>query len=188
MKRATALVQRPTEDSVLKHLSTDDLRSHLARAIEMTAEAISYMASVVDELERRGEDLSAMRSGLLPYLRAVAARRLAPEAVVAFAGQRMFLRSLERLPLEEQREIASGKKVAARRGGEIVEVDPRGAPAREIASPEGRRPATLYLRDAAEYSALLQRARGRGMTISNFLRDAVGLEPIVPGRRGRPKQ
>lgn len=101
-------------------MTTEELRGELARAITMTADALSYLAACWVELERRGEDLTDLRIGLAPYLREVAAGRLAPEAVISFAGEKMKLAWIAGQPPNIQRRLADGGIVTLRTsdGGE----------------------------------------------------------------------
>lgn len=96
----------------LTRMETTALKEALAKSITITSQAVAYMAAVWNELERRGEDLSALRSGISAYLPMVASGHLDAEAVVAFAGQRMVLASVATLPLEEQRRLARGGTVS----------------------------------------------------------------------------
>jgi len=115
-------------------LDTPRLRAELSRALTITAHGLAYLAAVWAELERRGEDLSDLRSGLAVYLPAIAAGRLAPEAVVQFAGQSTLLRRVMSLPVDEQRRLAAGEPlpvVVATPDGELVE---RRLPARALAA------------------------------------------------------
>jgi hypothetical protein len=89
----------------LTGLSIDNLRKMLATEISVTAQHIAKMAMVWAELERRGEDMSALRSGIARYLPAVAARRLLPEAVVRLAGNTVALRAIASLVPDEQRRV-----------------------------------------------------------------------------------
>lgn len=86
-------------------LPIDELRKMLAAEIEITAQHIAKMALVWAELERRGEDMSGLRSGIARYLPAIAARRLLPEAVVRLAGNTVALRAISGLVLNEQRRV-----------------------------------------------------------------------------------
>lgn len=92
-------------------LSTEQLRGELTRALSITAQGLAYLAAVWAELQRRGEDLSELRSGLATYLPAIATGELAAEAVVQFAGQRSVLSRIISLPLAEQRRLAGGEPV-----------------------------------------------------------------------------
>lgn len=99
----------PTPPLDLQEVDTPTLRGELSRALTLTAQGITYLAAVWAELERRGEDLSDLRSGLASYLPAIAAGTLAAEAVVQFAGQRNLLKRISALALDEQVRIAHGE-------------------------------------------------------------------------------
>jgi len=190
----------PLANDQIRHLSTDDLKTHLARALEMTTAAISYMASVVSELERRGEDLAHLRHGLMPYLRSVTSGRLAPETIVAFSGQKMLMRAMERLPRDRQVEIATSRSVMIDRDGEVIAIDTRDIRPSDIArivrgsteapgtpplrAPSRPRMVTVVATvSEAEHRALVARSVQAGMTISNLVREALGL-PLAATSRG----
>ena len=107
-------IPKPIRTSVqdLSALSTPALYEMLAGALEMTADAMIYLASVVRELELRGEDLSYLRSdGVGRYLFRIAGGDLAAEVVVKYAGSRQLLESIATLPLQRQRDIATGNEL-----------------------------------------------------------------------------
>ena len=85
--------------------STEHLREQLASALTMTARHLQHLAAIWQELERRGEDLSALRRGIAQYLPLIAAGRLEAEAVVRYAGQAILLRALSELPVAQQRAL-----------------------------------------------------------------------------------
>jgi hypothetical protein len=89
-------------------MTREELRAELARGLNLTAETLTRLGLIWQELERRGEDLSSLRQGIARTLPLIAAGRLAAETVVAFAGQAMLLRALEGVPLDEQRRLAAG--------------------------------------------------------------------------------
>lgn len=95
----------------LARMETAALKEALAKSITITSQAVAFMAEVWNELERRGEDLSDLRSGIAAYLPMVASGHLDAEAVIAFAGQRTVLASVATLPLGEQRRLARGGTV-----------------------------------------------------------------------------
>ncbi|MFT3758417.1 hypothetical protein [Thauera sp.] len=95
----------------LNNLSTQELRAELALSLTMSARHLAYLASVWGELEKRGEDLSDLRTGMAVYLPQIASGRLDAEAVVRFAGMPTVLRSLAGLPIEEQQALAKGRPV-----------------------------------------------------------------------------
>lgn len=104
--------------------STEILRAELVRAISITARGLAYLAVVWAELERRGEDLSDLRTGLALYLPQIASGRLDPEAVVHFAGQKTVLKFIATLSREEQQRLSKGANVQiidVTEEGEIVE-------------------------------------------------------------------
>src|SRR6185312_4651239 len=95
----------------LNRIPTPDLRAELARGLSLTADTLTRLGMVWQELERRGEDLADLRQGLAKTLPLIAAGRLAAEAVVAFAGRPSLLRALEGVPLERQRSLANGEPI-----------------------------------------------------------------------------
>lgn len=95
----------------LGNLSNQRLREELAKSLTFSAQHLAYLATIWAELERRGEDLSDLRTGLAVYLPQIAAGRLDAEAVIRFAGQPTVLRSIAGLPLERQQALAHGEAV-----------------------------------------------------------------------------
>lgn len=91
----------------------------------MTAKTLSYLAAVWRELERRGENLSDLRTGIAFYLPQIAAGTLDAELVVRYAGQRMLLHAAGRLPIKEQRRLVET--------GHVTLVEPGGQAVREVA-------------------------------------------------------
>lgn len=111
--------------SEIETVSTEALRAQLAQSLTITAQSLAYLATIWRELERRGEDLSDLRGGLSVYLPQIAAGTLAAEAVVRYAGQRMLLRALSKLPISLQREIVERgdiPRVTIGNGGEAKTV------------------------------------------------------------------
>jgi hypothetical protein len=92
----------------LANMSDTDLMQELVKGLQVSADSLMYLARVWAELEKRGQDLSALRSGPGYTISLIAAGRLAAEAVVAFMGRPSVLQSMEGLPLERQRELANG--------------------------------------------------------------------------------
>lgn len=95
----------------LSAMSTQTLRGELARALTMTAHTLRRLAAIWRELERRGEDLTDLRTGLAVYLPMVAAGQLSADAVIRFAGQPLMLRTISTLPPEQQESLARGDVV-----------------------------------------------------------------------------
>ena len=109
-------------------LTNDQLRTELAEQVSLTAESLLRASLIWTELQRRGVDLSAFRSGLAKYLPRIARRELAAEAVVTFAGQRTLLQHFAGMPLEDQRRYSAGQaiKIAERNeSGQVVSVERR---------------------------------------------------------------
>lgn len=106
----------------LASLDTPTLRGELARVLTVTAETLAYLAAVWRELERRGEDLSELRTGLGQYLPLIAAGQLDAEVVVRFAGRQAVLRAVATLPLSEQQRLARGGSVP------VLTIDESGRP------------------------------------------------------------
>lgn len=89
----------------LAGMTTDYLKQCLAEQMELSAKHLVEMATIWAELERRGEDLSALRTGLTDYLPRIAAGTLDARAVVQLAGNRLLLRHFAMLPLDQQQTI-----------------------------------------------------------------------------------
>lgn len=103
-------------------MTTDDLRAELATALGLSARSLLRTAAIWAELERRGEDLSPLRSGIMAYLPLIAAGAVLPETVVLFAGSQTHLRAVASLPADQQRRIADGEPVpmAVNQGGQFT--------------------------------------------------------------------
>lgn len=99
------------QDQDLATVPTETLRGELSRMLTITADHLVYLAAIWRELERRGEDLSDLRSGLAVYFPMIASRHLDAEAVVRFAGNRSVLSAVATLPMDEQRRLAKGGTV-----------------------------------------------------------------------------
>ncbi len=96
----------------LRALSTEDLRRELARSLRMTAESLVRLALIVRSLEERGDDLSDLKIGLMPYLRQIAYGQVLPEVVMRYAEQPMLVRAISALPFPDQEHLSNGGKVA----------------------------------------------------------------------------
>lgn len=101
----------PIDD--ISKTDTETLRNHLARALKMTAQALVYLAAIWKELERRGEDLSDLRTSLSDYLPRIADGTLDPDLVVKYAGRKMLIKAIGNLPLEQQCALAVAGTVPA---------------------------------------------------------------------------
>lgn len=132
---------------------TARLRSELTRAVTLTAAGLAYLAMIWNELTRRGEDLSELRSGLATYLPMIANGTLAAEAVVQFAGQRGLLNRLAHRPLDEQRRLAEGEPVPVAIGAEERLLTARQLTMRQVAivfDDQGRVRSPIEQRQALE--------------------------------------
>lgn len=101
--------------SNLRACSTVELKAELANALKLTAHHLTYLAAIWGELEKRGEDLSALKTGIGKYLALIASGSLLAEAVVAFAGEPMLLRRVSMLPLAEQKKAIENGSVPSLR-------------------------------------------------------------------------
>ncbi len=90
----------------LSTMTNDDLKRELSRGLSITAEYLSYLASIWQELTRRGVNLSDLRHGLMEYLPAIANKLMHPELVINYAGQKTLLAALSRLPYSAQNDFA----------------------------------------------------------------------------------
>lgn len=179
-------------------ISTEDLKAELAKALQITAEHIWRLALIWRELERRGEDLSHLRSGLGAYLAPVAYGRLLPEAVVRLAGNRTALKAVALLAPDEQRRVLDEGHIAVKRTDDapvnvpITALTPtdvsraidtvrgtiRPVSEQQIARRRQRslqdRPHTLAIKlTEAEYREVQSRARRLNISASKLIYDAV---------------
>ncbi len=145
-------LQRHTD---ITAVPTEQLRQELMQAIGITARTLGYLAQVWAELERRGEDLSDLRSGLMVYLPLIAEGRLDPELVVRCAGQAGLLKAAAEVPLEEQRRMLEHGVALLEAGddGSVAEVL---RPVERLTAPEVRRVfAGSTIRRPAEQAKLI---------------------------------
>lgn len=89
----------------LQTLPTPELKKMLAESLLLTAERLLRVAEIVAELDRRGEDFGKLRTAMIRYLRAIAAKTLLPEIVVEYAGRPAILNRLSLLPIEKQQSV-----------------------------------------------------------------------------------
>ena len=113
----------------IRELDNESLRKQLSEALKLTAQSLLRLAAIIRTLEERGEDLSGLRIGLLPYLRQIAYGQVLPETVIRYAESPMLVQAISRLPLPDQRRLATGEAVpfALRKGDGSVDhrlVDP----------------------------------------------------------------
>ena len=95
----------------IQHASINELKKELARTLKVTSEYLVYMSVIWAELNKRGVDLSDLKSGLFEYIPLIATNQLDADLVIEYAGNKTLLAALSRLPIEQQREIAESKKV-----------------------------------------------------------------------------
>lgn len=100
------------EKNQIETASIDDLKAELSRTLKVTSQYLVYMALIWSELNKRGVDLSALRSGLFEYIPLIATNQLNPDLVIEFAGNKTLLSALSRIPIEHQNWIAETKQVA----------------------------------------------------------------------------
>ena len=139
----------------LTRFSTKILRDELVKALVLSVQHISRLAAIWKELERRGEDLSDLRRGIGVYLKAVASGQLAPDALVAFSGQKTILDRISTLPIDTQRKLAAGDpvKIATDVTGRSV----RSLPVAEMTAAQVKLAISDgKIRDVAEQKAVLE--------------------------------
>lgn len=105
------IVDRCFDPVHLAELSTPELRAELTREISDFATRLVRLAAVWVELERRGEDLSDLRSGLNVYLPAIAAGTVLADTVVRFSGRPILLKAIAQLTPEHQQTLLDGGSV-----------------------------------------------------------------------------
>lgn len=156
---ATLATRMPTPYE-LGAMSTQQLRAELAQSLTISARHLAYLATIWGELEKRGEDLSDLRTGLAVYLPQIAAGRLDAEAVIRFAGQPTVLRSIAMLPTSEQRALATGKPVSVLTVNAHGEYESAEMPVYTLTAAQARLVfAGERLRTPAEQRATLESAR-----------------------------
>lgn len=111
---------------------TDELKRRLVDGLRMTAERLLNLGETVVELERRGEDLSALRMGMVTHLRAIGAGTLLPEIVVRYSGKQALLDRIAGLPLSQQQALIESPSVPILVNGEVQRIDPLAIPYRSI--------------------------------------------------------
>lgn len=93
-----------------KMMTTFELKTEMGKYLCLTVENLMRLAAIVCELERRGEDMSYIRMGLLPILRQIGNGELLPEIVVMYGGQPAVMKQIAKLNIEEQREIVQNRR------------------------------------------------------------------------------
>jgi hypothetical protein len=109
MKNTVAKIGSINEIAQLTDLTTEELRLELTREIRDFATRLIRVAAIWVELERRGEDLSDLRSGLNVYLPAIAAGTVLADTVVRFSGKPQLLKAIAQLtPIHQQTLLDGG--------------------------------------------------------------------------------
>jgi hypothetical protein len=147
-------------DTELLNMSSQALRERLAQSLTMTAQHLQHLSRIWAELERRGEDLSDLRTGLAVYMPQIAAGRLDAGAVIRFAGQPTILRSIAGLPLERQQALANGEPVPVLTVNADGKYEPTDMPAYALTAAQAR---MVFdgdkIRSGDEQRAMLESAR-----------------------------
>lgn len=89
-------------------LDDSALDAELSTIITATAENIAKIAAIIRAKEERGHDISAIRVGMVQYLRLVSEGKLIPEAVATFGHRKQILRRLASVPVHHQKSICAG--------------------------------------------------------------------------------
>lgn len=109
----------PERLAEIRSMEDGDLRALIEGSFLRAARELYDASAALAELEERGLDVNPYRRGIYSFLFKVAEGRLAPEALLAFAGRQSVLRSLAAgSSLKEQVEIAAGKTLP------VVVIDP----------------------------------------------------------------
>ncbi len=102
--------------------SIEQLKAELSQSLKITSDYLVYMSLIWNELNRRGVDLSELKSGLFQYIPLIATNQLEAALVVEFAGNKTLLSALSRLPIDQQKEIAISKKIPFVELGDSLEM------------------------------------------------------------------
>ena len=101
---------KPLDVNAVAKATTPELRKELSKALSITADHFTYLGAIWRELERRGENLSELKSGMGYYLAKIANGELLADTVVKYAGEPGILRRMGALPLDKQRAaLTTGK-------------------------------------------------------------------------------
>jgi hypothetical protein len=88
-----------------KTMSDEQLFARIKQLGEITAGALLEMAIAVDELDRRGHDMTRFKSGVFCHFRGLAEGRVLPEVVIYFVGNDVTLRAVANTAPKVQHEI-----------------------------------------------------------------------------------
>jgi hypothetical protein len=89
-------------EAELSEMDTEKLKAELARSLAISVENLTRAAIIIGIIESRGEDLSALKLGLIQYLRKIACGQLLPEVVARFIGH-PALKRIAVLPIPDQK-------------------------------------------------------------------------------------
>lgn len=95
----------------IQSATNEQLKDELARSLKITSDYLVYMSLIWSELNKRGFDLSELKSGLFQYIPLIATNQLDARLVVEFAGNKTLLSALSRLEIHQQAQIADTKIV-----------------------------------------------------------------------------
>ncbi|XYQ55708.1 hypothetical protein ACS91J_04590 [Pectobacterium carotovorum] len=117
----------------LTTISTANLKRLFIEGVKLTAQNLKNLSLIWVELERRGEDLSDLRSSITDFLPVIAGGSLSPDAVLKFAGQKKLLSAIATLPLSEQTRLVDGGTIEyVDDEGNIRDVFPQEIPAKSV--------------------------------------------------------
>ena len=116
----------------IKTATSEDLRRLLADSLRLTAERLVFLGAIVQELERRGEDLANLKLGMMRWLRGIASGQLLPEIVVRYSGKQRLLERIAALPVEQQRVLVENPTVPLVVGSATKHVDALAIPYQAI--------------------------------------------------------
>ena len=105
IKEKESIMELITNDLQYADLSKYDsalLKKALSKGLELTAYQLKNMALIWAELEKRGEDLSELKTGLASFLSLIAQGALKADLVVGLAGKKTLLKKIAEIPLESQ--------------------------------------------------------------------------------------
>lgn len=105
-------LQTITKSADIVKLSDAELMQAIRNCLQLTIEHIEHFASLIREARRRNMSLAEFSTGMPRRMVAVADKKLAAELVFKFADQPTKIDALFGVPVEKQREIASGEKIA----------------------------------------------------------------------------
>lgn len=108
---------------MLDNHTIPQLHKELKRCLDLSHESLIEAAKIWVVLRERKADLSSYPSGLHKILPLIASGKLAPETVLAFAGEQAKVQILASLPIVDQKTFAAGASVQVVRG-ETIESRP----------------------------------------------------------------